>query len=288
MWSLLERLGFAGGRRLDELCRRLGVEPRELLAVRAEYDEFAIAKRSGGKRIIHAPQPALKAMQRRILRRLLARLRAHPAATGFERGHSIVTNALPHVARAVVIHMDVRDFFPSTTARRVRAYFRRLGWGRWAAAELTRLCTHRGRLPQGAPTSPRLSNLLNYRLDARLERIAHRFGAAYTRYADDLTFSFERDEPERIRQVIRCAKSVLRACGYRHHRRRKLHIRRQHQCQMVTGLVVNQRPALPRAVRRRLRAIEHRLRSGRAATLTEAQMEGWRALRGMIRAQAGQ
>src|SRR5262249_44280484 len=152
----------------------------------------------------------LKTIQRRILRRLLGRLRCHPAATGFERGRSIVTNARAHVGKAVVVQMDLKDFFTSTTTRRVRKYFRKTGWNREAADLLIRLCTHQGGLPQGAPTSPRLSNLVNYRLDARLARLAGRrrlydprtgqrigsreIGAKYTRYADDLTFSFQSDD----------------------------------------------------------------------------------------------
>ena len=190
---LLGRLVRGKGHGVDELARRLGMAAGELRAVRPRYREFFLPKRSGGTRRILAPDQALKAVQRRILRRLLARLRSHPAATGFERGRSIVTNALPHVGRAVVVRMDLKDFFPSTRAGRVRAYFRRVGWDRAAAGLLTRLCTFEGGLPQGAPTSPRLGNLVNYYLDAQLTRKAARIKGVYTRYADDLTISFYRD-----------------------------------------------------------------------------------------------
>src|SRR6185295_19177959 len=122
----------------------------------------------------------LKRVQRLILRRLLRRLRSHTAAHGFERGRSIVTAALPHARRAVVLRMDVHDFFLSTKSEKVSSYFRRVGWNAEAATLLTKLCTHRGGLPQGAPTSPRLSNLLNFRLDARLSALARAHGASYT------------------------------------------------------------------------------------------------------------
>ena len=156
------------GHDVDELARRLGIEPirreyarrREARVEEAEepglrsfeprYRDFTIPKRSGGTRRILAPDDELKSLQRRILRRLLGRLRAHPAATGFERGKSILTNARAHQGRAVVLRFDLVDFFPSTRARRLRAYFRRIGWNRPATKLLLRLCTHEGGLPQGA------------------------------------------------------------------------------------------------------------------------------------------
>jgi len=118
---------------LSELARRLKMTEDELRQVEPIYDEFTIPKRSGGQRRIFAPSPALKKVQRRILRRVLARLKCHPAARGFERGQSIVTNALPHVGQAVVLRLDLKDYFESTKARRVRDFFLRIGWGQEAA-----------------------------------------------------------------------------------------------------------------------------------------------------------
>src|SRR5262249_23095452 len=125
-------------------------------------------------RRILTPDERLKTIQRCILRRLLARLHCHPAATGFERSKSIIDNAQVHVGKAVVVRMDLKDFFASTRAERVRSYFRKISWNREASGLLVRLCTYQGGLPQGAPTSPRLSNLVNYRLDARLVALAAR------------------------------------------------------------------------------------------------------------------
>ncbi|GEM_PF-2063950 len=109
---------------LCDLARRLGLSEAELRAVRPSYREFDVPKRSGGTRRLAAPDPALKALQKRILRRALGRLRAHPAATGFERGHSIVTHALFHADKAVVVRIDIQDFFASTAACRVEDYLR--------------------------------------------------------------------------------------------------------------------------------------------------------------------
>jgi hypothetical protein len=290
LWGGLKRfwrwLRDGSGHGVEELARRLGRHPAELAAFIPVYHEFSVPKRSGGQRLLCAPAGPLKLLQRNILRRLLARLRCHPAATGFQPGQSIVTHALRHAGRAVVVRLDVRDFFPSTGEDRVRKYFRRIGWNRPAARLLTRLCTHRGGLPQGAPTSPRLSNLVNYKLDARLAAMARKLGLSYSRYADDITLSFPVDDRRLIRYMVRFAGRVAASEGYRLHGRKKLHIRRRHQQQLVTGLVVNQGVRLPRATRRWLRAVEHHLRSGRSATLTPQQLAGWRALQAMVALQA--
>ena len=267
---------------VDELARRLGMGESELRALVPRYRPFVIEKRSGGQRVIDEPEEELKRVQRLILRRLLRRLRSHPAAHGFERGRSIVTAALPHARRAVVLRMDVQEFFPSTKSERVQSYFRRIGWGAEAAALLTKLCTHRGGLPQGAPTSPRLSNLVNFRLDARLAALARAHDAAYTRYADDMTFSFREDGHESIVNVIQTTKRALREESYRLHTERKLRVLRPHMRQTVAGLVVNDRVRLPRATRRWLRAVEHRASLSLETTLTPAQLQGWRALSHMV------
>ncbi|OHB82318.1 MAG: hypothetical protein A2V98_10170 [Planctomycetes bacterium RBG_16_64_12] len=306
------------GHGVEELARRLDSDLLDLSRFQPDYRPFTIPKRSGGQRRILAPERHLKRLQRRILIRLLARLRAHPAATGFERGKSIVTNARAHQGRAVVLRFDLVDFFPSTTAERLRKYLRRIGWNRPATEILLRLCTYEGGLPQGAPTSPRLSNLVNYRLDARLAGMAARLGGVYTRYADDLTISLPDEEQEKdwtirsgppplfgletnrdkIRFLQAFVRRVVEEEGYRLHRRKKLSVRRRHHRQEVTGLVVNDRVNLPRSTRRWLRAVAHRARLARQEgpgpsrppsgglpkrpTLTPAQLQGWQALESMI------
>jgi RNA-directed DNA polymerase len=269
-----------------ELADRIGVPETQLRSVTPTYREFTIPKRSGGSRRISAPDDSLKRLQRQILKRLLTRLRAHPAATGFEKGESIVTNAWPHTGKAVVVRMDLKDFFPSTTAERVKDYFSKIGWRPEAAGLLTTLCTWNEGLPQGAPTSPRLSNLVNFALDLRLSRLAGRYGAEYTRYADDMTFSFPVDEPGELHAVIRTTKQIVGEYGYRLHQGRKLLVRRRHDQQLVTGLVVNQAVRLPRKTRRWLRAVEHRTFMGGEPSLTPDQLAGWVAFRTMIDNQA--
>lgn len=283
--GLFKKLFKGTGHTIEDLARRLGITPEELSAVRPEYTAFYIPKRSGGQRTIHAPSPALKQIQRLILRRVLGRLRAHPHAVGFERGHSIVTNAVCHVGQAVVAKMDIVNFFASTSGKRVEDYFRYIGWNREAAGLLTALCTFEGGLPQGAPTSPRLSNLVNHGVDAGLKALAESSGATYTRYADDITFSFPNDDNKAMRMVLTVTRQILRDYGYKVHMGRKRRIMRQHQRQEVTGLVVNRKAQLPRRTRRWLRAVRHRARGESGPTLAEWQLRGWTALEHMIATQ---
>jgi len=287
--SFFSWLTGGGGRSPEELAGRLGMPLAELEATPCTYGRFAVPKRSGGTRTIEAPCAELKAVQRRIHRRLLKRLPVHECVTGFRPGYSIASNAACHVGRAVVLRMDIRDFFGTTTAGRVQGYFTGIGWNRAAAKLLTRLCTHEGHLPQGAPTSPILSNLVNFAMDARLAGLARRYHGVYTRYADDLTFSFALDNRNDHGPLIHATKVIVQDVGgYKLHQKKKLRLRRAHQQQRVTGLVVNEKLALPRSTRRWLRAVDHRLKRGGGATLTPEQRHGWAGLEAMVAAQRAQ
>lgn len=281
--ALKRFLGLAPG--VKELARRLGVSEADLRGHRPSYREVRIPKKRGGHRVLHVPDDGTKALQRRILRRLLARMKSHDAAFGFEPGRSIAHNAARHVGRAIVLRFDVVDFFPSTRAGRVERMFLRFGWSTEAAALLTRLVTHEGGLPQGAPTSPRLSNLVNVGLDRDLAAWIARRQGRYTRYADDVTVSFPENwigEPERTMATVAAAFSGR---GYRLHGKEKTSVRRRHQRQVVNGLVVNHHVALPRRLRRLLRAARHHAANGRPCSFTPQELEGWNAFESMVRVQ---
>ena len=287
---------FKGGRTPAELAKWLQLPEAELRewlpgkptgasGSRYTYNQFTIPKRRGGIREIAAPSDDLKALQRRVLRLLLNPLPVHPAATGFVSGRSIVHNARSHTGQGVVINIDLRDFFPGITAERVDQAFQALGWGSQAARILTNICTLEGRLPQGAPTSPALSNLTCRKLDARLEGLIRGKGR-YTRYADDLTFSFAKygtEKPDAIsRKVLGTIQRIIEAEGFAIQKRKKVRVQRAHQRQTATGLVVNREVNLPRQVRRRIRAMQHRERQGRLAASEKARLRGWESLAGMV------
>lgn len=246
----------------------------------SHYRYRVVAKRSGALRLIEAPKPRLKDLQRRILTGLLERIPCHPAAHGFLKGRSIKTFVAPHVSRGVVLRMDLRDFFPSISAARVQALFRTAGYPEAVADLLGGICTHatpraawtgaancdplrliearalyaRRHLPQGAPASPTLANLCAYRADCRLAGLAASAGAHYTRYADDLAFSGDGDFHARVERFSVHAAAILSEEGFAVNHR-KTRIMRQAVRQRLAGLVVNQTVNVARADFDELKAI---------------------------------
>ncbi len=233
-----------------------------------------LKKRSGGVRLIEAPKPILKDVQHRILREILAKIPNHPSAHGFVAGKSIVSNARPHVGNRVVLKLDLENFYPNVRFNRVVAIFRSVGYSREAAIWLARLTTSAlpwkvtlpraesdqttpyfpRHLPQGAPTSPALANLSAYSLDVRLSGLARSFGAHYTRYADDLTFSGPERFLRSLAVFIPLVHRIVRAERFRaNHRKRR--VIRNNQRQSVTGVVVNDRTNISRAQFDRIKAI---------------------------------
>ncbi len=263
-----QELATAMGIALPEL-RFLAFERR--VSRISHYRRFALPKKTGGERIISAPMPRLKRAQYWVLDNLLARAPVHPAAHGFLAGRSIVSNALPHVGKAVVINLDLKNFFPSIAMPRIKGVFAELGYSEQVATILALVCTespteevsvdgekffvaHGTRaLPQGAPSSPALTNILCRRLDARLQGCAAKLGFSYTRYADDLTFSGDESARKLAGKLLWRVKQIVMAEGFTPHPD-KQHVMRSAQRQSVTGIVVNQKPSLERDTLRRFRA----------------------------------
>ena len=242
-----------GARRLEGI---LGLGPGGLdevrLGRRLHYRPFPVAKPDGRERRVLAPSPALKRLQRALLDGYLAGLPVHPAATAFRPGASTAGNARPHAKGRLVAAVDLRDFFESTAAARVRSFFARQGWRGESLRALMTLCVFRGGLPQGAPTSPCLSNLVNRSLDERLDRLARESGAAYTRYGDDLTFSWRRDRmPAGFREAV---ESRLAAAGYRVQPLKGWRVSPIADRPVVAGVVLKGggRLGVPGAIRRRI------------------------------------
>lgn len=166
------------------------------------YQTFTIKKKSGADRTIHAPVKGLKSILRALNFILQCMYKPHEAATGFVLDKSIVDNAKKHIGQQYVLNLDLKDFFHSFDRNRVKMGFMfdpfyLNGEKEELAFLLACLCTHpfevncelKTVLPQGSPTSPTITNILCQRLDRRLSGLANRFGANYTRYADDITFS---------------------------------------------------------------------------------------------------
>lgn len=294
---------------VDALARALGMTISRLrwltyhreVDTGTHYRRWQIPKRDGTMRTITAPRSHLKAAQRWALRHVWDKLPVHGAAHGFLTARSIVTNARIHAGSDVVVKIDIQEFFPTITYRRVKGLLRKAGLSEQPATLLALLSTeppreavvHRGRtvyvasgpraLPQGAPTSPAITNALCRRMDRRLSGLARLLGMRYTRYADDLTFSWRRPAPGArapIGVLLRGATAILRGEGFRVHKK-KTSVMRSGARQAVTGLVVNAAPGapearVPREVVRKLRAAIKNRELGRPGKPGEtlAQLQG--------------
>ena len=238
------------------------------------YSRFAIPKKRGGTRVLSSPKRRLRVAQNWLLEHILAPLPVHEAAAAFRPGLSVVDNAARHTGRAVVARIDLKDFFPSVTLPRVRRLFREMGYSGGVATLFALLATEAPRaavtldglprfvaigersLPQGACTSPALTNLLCRRLDSRLAGAAEALGFRYSRYADDLVFSHtEASAPVGI--LLALARRIIADVGFTVNEEKTSVLRPQHR-QVVTGIVVNETPHVSRPDLRRFRAVLHR------------------------------
>lgn len=281
-------------------------------ATRIHYVQFEVPKRSGGTRTLSAPHTTLATVQDWVLGTILAKLPTEEPAHGFVPGRSTLTNAAPHAGRDVVINLDLEGFFPSIGFARVRHLFRRLGYSGSVATLLALISTECPRrkvayagtpyfvatgprgLPQGACTSPALSNQIARKLDRRLAGLAAELGLTYTRYADDLTFSAGPGFREKVGYLIARVRHIAQDEGFAVNPK-KTRVQRPESRQTVTGLVVNAAPAVPRDVVKRVRAILHRAKMEGLAAQNRADhpnfrgwVEGMIAYIGMAKPEVGQ
>lgn len=202
----------------------------------AFYTTLKIEKKSGGYREIDAPSDQLKIVQKWILKNILYKIEVHEKCFGFLEGKSIYSNALLHVNKECVLNMDLKDFFPSIKERDVFLIFYELGYTKKVSYYLAKLLTKEGRLPQGSPASPMISNIVGKRLDRRLDKLAESYSATYTRYADDITFSGSRSIVKMIPIVEKIIKDEKFEVNHK-----KTRYAFSYQRQEVTGLIVNQK-----------------------------------------------
>lgn len=214
------------------------------------YRYFTVNKRSGGVRNIAEPLPSLKEIQRWILDNILYKCSISRFAKGYVPDLSIRDNARFHRNQELVLKLDIKDFFPSIKAGRIFNFFKRLGYQKSVSQMLTGLCTLEGSLPQGAPTSPALSNLVVSRLDKRLSNFAVQKKIRYTRYADDITFSGTFASGEIIKLVRMASKDEGLVLN-----EKKIRLMKKHERQIVTGVIVNEKLQAPRQRRREFRKV---------------------------------
>jgi hypothetical protein len=245
------------------------------------YHYRFLPKRRSGHRLIEEPKPLLKSLQRRILKEILNSIPPHEAAHAFRPGRSVLSYVAPHVAQDCVMHMDLREFFPSIGQAKIRTLFRWVGYPEPVANLLAGLCTNavpaeilnaettgldvnarqqmlrrytNSHLPQGAPTSPALANLAAYRLDCRLSGLSRKAGCQYTRYADDLVFSGNRSFRKGLSRFRVAVMAIALHEGFQIHHQ-KTRVMTQGTRQEAAGLVLNHQPNTRREDFDRLRAI---------------------------------
>ncbi len=218
-----------------------------------KYRSYEIAKkREGHTRTIHAPMNKLKLVQKVLNYCLQECFRAKYSVHGFVKERSIVSNASKHVGRKFVYNIDLKDFFPSIHFGRVKGVFKGhpFKFSEEMASYLATLCTHENILPQGAPTSPVISNLICRNLDFKLFKFAHSQRAMYTRFADDISFSSQKDIFDDLFEQN--LSNIIVGEGFQINED-KVWKRDQNNRQTVTGLVVNKKVNVTRQFKKDLR-----------------------------------
>lgn len=249
------------------------------------YNRFQIPKRKGGFRTIASPKPMLRKAQSWILSHILNKIPLHESAMAFRPNRSIVDNAAVHQGQGVVIRMDLKDFFPSIQFYRVRGLFVSFGYNKGVSTIFALICTDAARvnvgldgkqyfvalgeryLPQGACTSPALTNIICRKMDKRMTGLCRSLGYKYSRYADDMIFSHA-DAQHDVKSLITLTKRIIKDENFVLHPD-KLAVLRPHQRQAITGIVVNETMNVSRRDLRRFRAFLHQYEQHGAAAMTE-------------------
>jgi RNA-directed DNA polymerase len=242
------------------------IEPKRLehysRNISEKYNHFEIEKKSGGMREISAPDPYLLFIQRQIVKLLLHSYQPTEQSHGFIHERSIVTNAELHINKKYVLNIDLADFFPSIKTKRIIFALENkpFDYSKEMAQFIARFSVCNSKLPQGAATSPILSNIVCKDLDLKLYHFAIKYKQTYTRYADDMTFSgyrriYDQEFFKELNSIIHSEKFKIK--------KSKTRIQTRNRRQEVTGIVVNEKLNVNRKYIRELRAMIHYHKNGK-------------------------
>lgn len=288
--KLLQKYNLPVFNSVKALAESMGLELASLryllyqrrVSKNTHYYTFEIPKKSGGKRKISAPKHRMKELQMWVLQNVLDNIPHCDTSHGFIREKSILTNAEPHIGKDIVINIDLKDFFPTISYKRVKGLFRNFGYSEQTAIIFALICTQaetetvemdgvtyyvqKGErfLPQGSPASPAISNIIAYKLDKKVQGLAKKLGFTYTRYADDLSFSTTKENEQNINKLLYFLRQIVGSEGFTMHPE-KTHIMRKGGLQKVTGIVVNEKLNIDRNRLRQFRALLHNI-----------EMNGWK------------
>ncbi|MGG7145705.1 retron St85 family RNA-directed DNA polymerase [Clostridium butyricum] len=212
------------------------------------YRKFEIPKKNGDMRKISEPLPSLKEIQYWILNEILNKIKVSKYAKAYIKGRSIKENARFHRNQKVVATLDIKDYFPSISVFKIIEVFEDIGYSKSVSVMLANLCCLNNSLPQGAPTSAALSNIVMKDIDDLIVKYTNLHKIRYTRYADDLTFSGDFNFEELLRYV----KKLFKKNGFKINSKKTRRFYRD-QRQIVTGIVTNEKLQAPKEIRRNLR-----------------------------------
>ncbi|MCI9078510.1 MAG: RNA-directed DNA polymerase [Lachnospiraceae bacterium] len=222
------------------------------------YYRFDVPKKNGGTRHIAAPKTHLKSAQRQILDQILQKAEVCEVSHGFIKSKSVITSARTHKAGpGILINIDLENFFPTITFERVRGLFQSFGYSGYISSLLAMICTYCERmpleikgetkyiktsgriLPQGSPASPMITNIICRQMDKRINGLCRKSGITYTRYADDMSFSYN-GEPDNlsIGSFLKSINKIIEEEGF-HINKEKTHVLRKNNRQYITGIVIN-------------------------------------------------
>lgn len=270
----LTKLGIPIIKDDKELAEFLNIEYKQLRSLTYHrdvvkfdnYTRYTIPKKKGGVRNIAAPKKTLKNVQRMILEEILSKIEVSGCAHGFIKGKSVVSGAKGHKNHAkpeLLINIDLENFFPTITFERVRGMFQNFGYSGYVASLLAMICTYCERmdmeikgetvyvktsdriLPQGSPASPMITNIISNKLDKRLNGLALKYDFTYSRYADDMSFSFNKDniilsneEDINVGKVLGIISKIIREEGFSINSEKTKFLRENNR-QAITGIVIN-------------------------------------------------
>ena len=211
------------------------------------YKSFVVEGKSRS-RTIEAPGRNLKKRQKWVLENILEKIPVSDNAHGFVKKRSIVSNAKCHVGQKYILNMDIKNFFPTITRDAVFKIFYNLGYTIPVSELLADICCAKGYLPQGAPTSPYIANVVCFDMDSEIQKLADANNAIYTRYADDITFSYNEEIPDIFSKINR----ILKKYGFSLNTM-KTHLDSGNRRKLVTGLLVNEQIRVPKTFKRKLK-----------------------------------
>lgn len=258
---ILETLGLPKIYDIDSFSKEIGLSPTILYLLSQKqslfYQNKEIPKRNGDLRQISIPSTSLKLVQKWIKIKILDKLAISDFSMAFRQGNSygIKKNAELHKYDLYILKIDLKDFFHSIDKTRIFYLFKGIGYNNLVSNILTNLCTYEDRVPQGAITSPVISNLVCKKLDYRLSGVASKRGISYTRYADDMYFSC--DDEVLLRKTQNMIYEIIKDEGFIVNNK-KVKFMGPHSKKIITGLIINDSKVLvPREIKRKVRAMIH-------------------------------